>query len=171
MSKHDESYQTVAETVVSSELEQDVLKTPSKKTKEALDEAKEIEVVWTNPPTIEQLAADYRNRRDYAERLQQEADEAKASAEAKLAELVASGEALGLVLSVAMTEPELVITDWRDLRVGDEVEYLDGGAKHNIGMIGTIDLFDRNSGTDRFFRIKNGRNFGWPTRWRFIRRP
>lgn len=50
--------------------------------------------------TIEQLAADYRNRKGYADRKQQEADAAKADAEAKLAELVAAGKALGLVLSV-----------------------------------------------------------------------
>lgn len=52
-------------------------------------------------PTIEQLAADYRNAKDYAERKQEEADAAKADAEAKLAELVAAGKALKLVLSVA----------------------------------------------------------------------
>ena len=57
-------------------------------------------------PTIEQLAADYRNRKDYADRKQQEADAAKAGAEAKLAELVAAGEVLGLALSVAEPEPE-----------------------------------------------------------------
>lgn len=53
--------------------------------------------IWINPPTIEQLAADYRNRKDYADRKQQEADAAKADAEAKLAELVAAGKALGFV--------------------------------------------------------------------------
>lgn len=73
-------------------------------------------------PTIEQLAADYRNCKDYADRKQQEADAAKADAEDKLAELVAAGEALGLVLSAAGAKPELVITDWRDLRVGDVIE-------------------------------------------------
>ena len=52
-------------------------------------------------PTIEQLAADYRNAKDYAERKQQEADAAKADADARLAELVAAGKVLGLVLSVA----------------------------------------------------------------------
>lgn|SRR5574343_83252 len=52
-------------------------------------------------PTIEQLAADYRNAKDYADRKQEEADAAKADAEAKLAELVAAGKELGLVLSVA----------------------------------------------------------------------
>lgn len=48
-------------------------------------------------PAIEQLAADYRNRKDYADRKQQEADVAKDDAEAKLAELVAAGRALGFV--------------------------------------------------------------------------
>ncbi|QDB73886.1 hypothetical protein KE336_gp47 [Aeromonas phage 4_D05] len=80
----------------------------------------------SDKPTIEQLAADYRNAKDYAERKQQEADDAKADAEAKLAELVAAGKAHGLVLSVAdAPEPELVITDWRDLQVGDEIEVFD----------------------------------------------
>ena len=55
----------------------------------------------TDKPTIEQLAADYRNAKDYAERKQQEADAAKADAEAKLAELVAAGKALGLDISIA----------------------------------------------------------------------
>ncbi|MGL4756077.1 MAG: hypothetical protein ACRCXB_27300 [Aeromonadaceae bacterium] len=52
-------------------------------------------------PTIEQLAADYRNRKDYADRKQAEADAAKADAEAKLEELVAAGKAIGLVVSIA----------------------------------------------------------------------
>ena len=72
-------------------------------------------------PTIEQLAADYRNAKDYADRKQQEADDAKADAEAKRAALVAAGKALGLAVSVVKKEPQLVITDWRDLR-----RYLDG---------------------------------------------
>lgn len=54
----------------------------------------------TAKPTIEQLAADYRNANDYAERKQQEADDAKADAEVKLAELVAAGKVLGLVIDV-----------------------------------------------------------------------
>lgn len=55
----------------------------------------------TDKPTIEQLATDYRNRKDYAERKQQEADAAKADAEGKLAALVAAGTALGLDISIA----------------------------------------------------------------------
>ena len=51
-------------------------------------------------PTIEQLAADYRNAKDYAERKQQEADTAKVNAEAKLTKLVTAGKVLGLVIDV-----------------------------------------------------------------------
>lgn len=56
-------------------------------------------------PTIEQLAVDYRDRKDYADRKQAEADAAKADAEAKLAEMVAAGKAIGLALSVADVQP------------------------------------------------------------------
>ena len=58
------------------------------------------EQVWTNPPTIEQLAADYRNAKDYADRKQQEADAAKADADARLKALEIAGEAIGLVIDV-----------------------------------------------------------------------
>ena len=60
-------------------------------------------------PTIEQLAADYRNRKDYAERKQQEADAAKADVEAKLTELVAAGKAIGLLVSPIATHNNKVI--------------------------------------------------------------
>ena len=59
------------------------------------------ELVAEAKPAIEQLATDYRNRKGYADRKQQEADAAKADAEAKLDELVAAGKALGLVLRIA----------------------------------------------------------------------
>ena len=63
-------------------------------------------------PTIEQLAADYRNAKDYADRKQQEVDDAKADADAKLKALEIAGEALGLLVSPinAKKEPEMVIT-------------------------------------------------------------
>lgn len=70
-----------------------------------------------------QLAADYRNAKDYAERKQREADDAKADVGAKLKALELAGEALGLLVS-PITEkqgPELVITDWRDLQAGDVI--------------------------------------------------
>ena len=56
-------------------------------------------------PTIEQLAADYRNAKDYAERKQREADDAKDDADARLKALELVGEALGLVLGVADAAP------------------------------------------------------------------
>lgn len=124
-------------------------------------------------PTIEQLAADYRNRKDYADRKQQEADAAKAAAETKLVELVAAGKAHGLVLSVAAhgPEPERVITDWRDLQVGDEVEAkCHGGVL--TGFITEMEPNDYDGG--RPFRFQP---VGYSPRWctspvfRFIRRP
>lgn len=124
-------------------------------------------------PTIEQLAADYHNRKDFADRKQQEADSAKADAEAKLAELVAAGEALGLVLSVATTEPELVITDWRDLQEGDEVEYISGTIDGYDGAPGVVSTID-NSRTCGAYRIRVALHNGptlWCDKWRFIRRP
>ena len=74
-------------------------------------------------PTIEQLAQDYRNKLDFANSKQKEADEAKAASDAALGELELAGEALGLLIGIAKPdrEPELVITDWRDLQVNDVV--------------------------------------------------
>lgn len=126
-------------------------------------------------PTIEQLAADYSNRKDYADRKQQEADAAKADADAKLAELVAAGKALGLSLSVTTIEPEpeLVITDWRDLQVGDEVEYVSGtlvGFSSEPGVVSSIDR-SPDCGIYRIrVALQNGHSL-WCNEWRFIRRP
>lgn len=74
-------------------------------------------------PTIDQLAQDYRNKIDLSNRKQQEADDAKAAADAALVELERAGEALGLLIGIAKPgrEPGFVITDWRDLQVNDVV--------------------------------------------------
>lgn len=126
----------------------------------------------TDKPTIEQLAADYRNAKDYAERKQQEADAAKVEAGARLAALVAAGKEFGLVLSVAAPEPELVITDWRDLRPGDEVEYVEGSQKWSIGLVGVVQRTDDDNGGNMNVRLLFGEGgAGWPRKWRFIRRP
>ena len=127
-------------------------------------------------PTIEQLAADYQNAKDYADRKQQEADAAKSDAEAKLAELVAAGKALGLVLSVAEPEPdpELAITDWRDLRDGDVIEYVSGGIESLIGKECIVTGFDCYSAEQNVKCFHDGDGWtesGWPKKWRFIRRP
>lgn len=52
----------------------------------------------SDTPTVEQLAADYRNRRDYAERLQREADAARAAADETLTAL---GEACRVLVESA----------------------------------------------------------------------
>ena len=64
------------------------------------------EQVWTNPPSIEQLAADYRNAKDYAERKQQEADEANADADTKLAALEIAAEDLGFKIEPITTKQD-----------------------------------------------------------------
>lgn len=94
----------------------------------------------SDKPTIEQLAADYRNRKDYADRKQQEADAAKADAEAKLAELVAAGMALGLALSVAGTEPEAIDDGW--------IEYTGNGCPVDGGEIVEVFLRKGRPSTD-----------------------
>ena len=127
----------------------------------------------TDKPTLEQLAADYRNAKNYAERKQQEADAAKADADAKLAELVAAGKAHGLVLSVTDTGPELVITDWRDLRDGDEVECISPNVSPNKyrGRIGRlIGIDEHDSGTPYLVDFGECAKI-WCHEVKFIRRP
>ena len=132
-------------------------------------------LTMTDKPTIEQLAADYRNRKDYADCKQEEADAAKADAEAKLAELVAAGKALGLAVSIAGVEPELAITDWRDLRVGDRIWVGDPGYDTNCPE-GEYDIVDRDRGDDdQPVGVMWRGGVQWPQihkrGWRFIRRP
>ena len=76
-------------------------------------------------PTIEQLAADYRNKLDYANRKQDEANKANMESDAALSQLEDAIAEIGFAitpLAATEKEPELVITDWQDLRVGDEIE-------------------------------------------------
>ena len=68
--------------------------------------AERDEQVWTNPPTIEQLAADYRNAKDYADRKQQEADAAKADADARLKALEIAAEDLGFKIEQITTNQD-----------------------------------------------------------------
>lgn len=143
----------------------------------------EVKVV-TNPeriviepePTIEQLATDYRAKLAIAQQAQEEADSHRCGAEAALERLVAAGKALGLVLSVAAPEPELVITDWRDLRVGDVIAITSVFGRNNndgyedllgceavvvsVGDPGVQDL-----------KVSSGRTTVLIDGFRFIRRP
>ena len=126
-------------------------------------------------PTIEQLAADYRNSKNYAERKQQEADAAKADAEAKLAELVAAGEALGLALSVvgAESKPELAIIDWRDLQVDDLIWYA-GDDELSYGEYRVMGIENPDYEGYRTVLVNGGNGGHWidiRAGWGFIRRP
>ena len=78
----------------------------------------------TAKPTIEQLATDYRNKLDYANRKQDEADKANMESDAALSQLEDAIAAIGFIitpLAATEKEPELVITDWRQRWVGDVV--------------------------------------------------
>lgn len=127
-------------------------------------------------PTLEQLVADYRNAKYFAGQLQQCADEAKADAKAKLAELIDAGEELGLRVSpiAAKKDPELVITDWRDLRVGDIV-WVDAYDGHDEAEWPVSQMEGASYDCDYAFSVKNGASsHRWISvrkPWRFIRRP
>ena len=96
-------------------------------------------------PTIEQLAQDYRNKLDFANSKQHEADDAKVAADAALGELERAGEALGMLILIAKQEPEreFVVNEWRDLQVGDiikAVPYSDGDNTRYPGGWGTVNI-------------------------------
>ena len=127
-------------------------------------------------PTIEQLAQDYRNKLDFANSKQKEADEAKAAADAALGELERAGEALGLLIGIAKSdqEPELVITDWRDLQVNDVI-FVGECDGYESGEYVVVWLEDSDYDGD-FAVIVVGidgieRCMDTAMEWRFIRRP
>ena len=125
-------------------------------------------------PTIEQLASDYRNAKDYAGRKQQEADDAKADADEKLRVLEIAGEALGLLVSpiTSKQEPELVITNRSQLELGDVIWLSDSTVKENneltpsgeytVVKVGVIGVESDGQTIYPDFSTRE---------WRFIRRP
>ena len=125
--------------------------------------------VVESKPTFEQLAADYRNAKDYAERKQQEADDAKADADEKLRVLEIAGEAHGLLLSpiTANKEPELVITDWRDLQAGDVIsvsgKWWEPDSEYTVN--------DNDGSRDAPIRVGDYWAFIGECSFKFIRRP
>ena len=123
-------------------------------------------------PTIEQLAAEYRNLFDLSRRKQQEADAAKDDADEALRKLELAGEAIGMLVSpiTAKQEPELVITDWRDLRVGDVIWWC-GDEDNEAGEYEVKQL--ESDDYDGFLTIAAGNYWVDYERdyWRFIRRP
>ena len=122
-------------------------------------------------PTIEQLAAEYRNAKDCADSKQQEADEAKAVVEAKLKALELAGEAIGLLLSpiTAKQEPELVIA----VQAGDEVECIKSNVNPGkyMGRIGTVSSVDVDDTSTPYLVDFGGEAKIWCHEVKFIRRP
>ena len=122
-------------------------------------------------PTIEQLAADYRNAKDYAERKQQEADAAKADADAKLKALELAGEAIGLLVSpiAEKQKSELVIA----VQVGDEVECVESNIKRDKynGMVGRMHFIDESDTSTPYLVDFGGEAKIWCHEVKFIRRP
>ena len=78
----------------------------NKITKEDYNEPAADAVEWHNPPSIEQLATDYRNAKDYAERKQREADDAKDGADARLKALEIAAEDLGFKIEPITTKQD-----------------------------------------------------------------
>lgn len=122
-------------------------------------------------PTIEQLAADYRNAKDYAERKQEEADDAKEDADEALRNLELAGEAIGLVVTpiAEKKEPELV----REVKVGDEVECVEPNVfrEKYRGMIGRLSLIDESDTSTPYLVDLGGNAKIWCHEVKFIRRP
>jgi len=124
-------------------------------------------------PTIEQLAAYYRNRKDYADRKQQEADDAKADVGAKLKALKLAGKEHGLLVSPITAkqdpEPELVIK----VQVGDEVECIKSNVNPGkyTGRIGTVSSVDVDDTSTPYLVDFGGEAKIWCHEVKFIRRP
>lgn len=129
------------------------------------------EVMGERKPSIEQLAADYRNAKDYAERKQQEAYAAKADADEKLMALELAGEALGLLVSpiTEKQEPDLAAV----VKVGDEVECVESNIerdKYN-GMVGRLHTIDESDTYTPYLVDFGGNAKIWCHEVKFISRP
>ncbi|MGL4757576.1 MAG: hypothetical protein ACRCXB_34915 [Aeromonadaceae bacterium] len=139
------------------------------------------EVMGERKPTIEQLAQDYRNKLDYSNRKQDEADKANMESDAALAQLEDAIAEIGFAitpLAATEKEPELSITNWRDLRVGDVIELtgsLNPCWKEHAGIEMTVKEIhhDQGDGDDQVDLLGESGcwSLGGNTTWRFIRRP
>ena len=137
-------------------------------------------VEWHNPPSIEQLTADYYAKAAEADRLQSVADESLKAADDALLALEKAGELIGLVISID-TKPKQVgqpvepeqpaITDWRDLRAGDVI-WWEGDAKIFSGeyTVESIERADYTGDCVIFLSSKEWVDVSCQE-WRFIRRP
>ncbi|MGL6013169.1 MAG: hypothetical protein ACRC0J_16960 [Shewanella oncorhynchi] len=123
-------------------------------------------------PTIEQLAADYRNKLDYADRKQDEADKAKVESDSALSELEKAIAAIGFAITpigAVAQEPELVITCRSQLELEDVIWLSECRPKNDmpegeyrVVKVGTIGVEFNGRVTYPDFSVRS---------WRFIRRP
>ena len=125
--------------------------------------------------TIEQLAQDYRNAKDYADRLQKEAGEAAVKAEEFAVEIRKKILELQELIGIPNTEkkPELVITNWRDLRVDDLIWY-GGDDELSPGEYHVMEIETPDYEGYRTVLVNGDSGGHWiDTRagWGFIRRP
>lgn len=132
------------------------------------------EFVVTEKPTLDQLLQDWCNADDFAKRKQAEAGEAAAMRDERWKWAQVKASELGVTIEVGAEkaeESELAITDWRDLRVGDEVEAM----CHEGALIGFItEMEPEDYDGERPFRFQPlGRSTRWCTSrmFKFIRRP
>lgn len=134
-------------------------------------------VEWHNPPSIEQLTADYHAKAAESDRLQAVADDALKAADDALLALEKAGGLIGLVISIdtkpkQQAEPEQpVITDCRDLRVGDVI-WWGGDARIAPGecTVERVEEADYKGDCVIFLSAKEWVDVSCEE-WRFIRRP
>lgn len=123
-------------------------------------------------PTIEQLAADYRNKLDCANRKQDEADKANMESDAALSQLEDAIAAIGFVitpLAATEKEPELVAA----VKVGDQVECVESNIKRDKynGMVGRMHFIDESDTSTPYLVDFGGAEKIWCHEVKFIRRP
>ena len=123
-------------------------------------------------PTIEQLAQDYRNKLDYANRKQDEADKANMESDAALSQLEDAIAAIGFVitpLAATEKEPELVAA----VKVGDQVECVESNIKRDKynGMVGRLHFIDESDTSTPYLVDFGGKAEIWCHEVKFIRRP
>lgn len=123
-------------------------------------------------PTLDQLLQDWRNADDYAQRKQTEADEAAAMRDERWQAVQARAGEMGV--TVGWCEPVVVITDWRDLQVGDIV-WWSGDSKFSSGEYTVYDLEELDHTGPCVILLDVGGCKQWvdheAEEWRFIRRP
>lgn len=123
-------------------------------------------------PTIEQLAADYRSKLDYANRKQDEADKANMESDAALAQLEDAIAEIGFAitpLAATEKEPELVAA----VKVGDQVECVESNIKRDKynGMVGRLHFIDESDTSTPYLVDFGGAEKIWCHEVKFILRP